>query len=354
MKRFSVKSCAAMLLAGVTFTLSGALSAAQLVLTNGDKLQGTLVSVDGTSLVWKSDSFGELTIKKEKVASFSTVKKVKIQGVRQPCLIDGMDGYHLNYRCGEDDRIEAHSKQLMALDSIVPYVEFQDNGPQIAGKLSLKGAFERGNTIQDDVDVDGRTSYRDGDWRHVGTLDYDSESTNDDPAIEDYDVNYRLDWFVSEQWFYYNEVGVGQEEAVNVDERYTYSTGAGVQLWEDPNSALSFENGLLYKKELLDPTPLDLTDPHWDSRTEVWYNRFATNFRYRLPFSAVFFHTNEVLYSLRDSQDWEFSADFGLSVPLGLGLFSEYKFEYDYDHLPSSPDAEKEDTKFTFGLGYEW
>lgn len=324
----------------------------ELVLTNGDRIKGSLVRVDSTSLVWKSDSFGNLTIKKEKVANFSTQEEMKVQGASEHCLIDGMEGYYVNYRCGENEA--RHTATLMTLDSIVPAAHEDIQKPRSTGKVSVAGTYQRGNTVEDDLEAKGNTSYRHGDWRHNGVLEYESESTNGGPADEDYDLAYRLDRFVSAHWFIYNELGYGQEESKYVDERYTYGLGAGFQVWEDPNSALSFENGVLYKKELLDPTADDLLDDNWVSRTETGYYRFSTNFRYKLPFSAEFFHTNELLYSLQDSENWEVSVDVGLSVPLGLGLFSEYKFEYDYDNQPSSPEAEREDTKWSIGIGYNW
>lgn len=324
----------------------------ELVLTNGDRIKGSLVRVDSTSLVWKSESFGNLTIKKELVANFNTDEHMKIQGVSEHCLIDGMSGHYVNYRCGENE--QPRTATLMALDSIVPASHDDVQKPRSTGKISVAGTYRRGNTVEDDMEAKGSTSYRHGDWRHNGKLEYESESTNDSPTEEDYDLVYRLDHFVSTHWYIFNEVGYGQEESKYVDERYTYGLGAGWQVWEDPNSALSFENGVLYEKELLDPKDSQLLDPEWDSKTESAYYRFSTKFSYKLPFSAEFFHTNELLYSLQDSENWEVGADFGLSVPLGLGLFSEYKFEYDYDNQPSSPEAKREDTKWTIGIGYNW
>lgn len=366
MQNFFVKPLVAGVLAGMAVCYTGVTlaedeqdapkpKATELVLTNGDRIKGTLISVNSSSVLWKSESFGDLTVDKKKVANFNTVKKVKVQGVANPCVIEGMDGYYLNYRCGvEGEETERHTMALMALDSIVPVAQPAIDKPKSTGKIALSGTFQRGNTVEDDLEADGTTSYRDGDWRHTGVLDYDSDSTDEVAADIDYDLTYRLDRFVTERWYWYNELGYGQEESKSVDERYIYGMGAGIQLWEDPNSALAFENGLEYKKELLDRTDDDLSNPDWASRTEVVYYRFSTDFRYKLPFSAEFFHTNELLYSLQDTENWEVSADFGLSVPLGVGLFSEYKFEYDYDNQPSSPEAVKEDTKWTIGIGYNW
>lgn len=326
-------------------------AAGELILTNGDRIEGSLISVNKSSLTWKSTNFGDLTIAKGKVADLSSSAKVKIQGEADPCVIEGMEGHFLTYHCGDEAR--EGSVELMALKSIVPFIEHTKENYEYAGRMAVSGTFSRGNKIEDDLELDAGITFRHEDFRHVMEIDYESNSNDGDPSEEDYEVLYRLDWFFDERWFWYNEGRVGREETKNVDERYTLGSGLGVQLWENPNSALALESGFDYVKELLEPSDGDRTNPDWESSVERTGIRFATRYRYKLPFAAEFIHTNELLYSLKDSADWTVSADFGINVPLGPGLFSEYKFEYDYDNLPPN-DTKSEDTKFTFGVGYEW
>jgi len=337
-------------LSGLAFGGSFAL-AGELVLTNGDRLQGELVGVNKSSLTWKSETFGSLTVDKMKVENFTSTDRVKIQGEEQPCQLEGMKGHYLTYTCGNSRRHT--STELLALDSIVPFVEYSETEYQYEGTMSLSGNFSRGNKIEDDLELEAGITLRQKDFRHVMGIDYESKSNNDEPANEDYELLYRLDWFFEERWFWYNEVRWAGEESKNIDERYVLGTGLGVQMWENPNTALALEVGLDHVKELLNATDDDMANPDWDSSTERSALRFATKFRYKLPFSAELIHTNEILYSLKDAEDWELSADIGLNVPLGQGLFSEYKFEYDFDNLPAN-ETEKEDTKFSVGIGYEW
>lgn len=325
--------------------------AGELILTNGDRLQGELVAVNKSSLTWKSETFGNLNVDKNKVENFTSEHLVKIQGQNEACQLDGMNGHYLNYRCGDSG--EENRTELLALDSIVPFIEYSETEYIYDGRMSLTGDFSRGNKIEDDLELDADITFRQQDFRHVMGVEYESKSNNDEPAREDYELLYRLDWFFEERWFWYNELRWSGEESKNIDERYTLGTGLGVQMWENPNTALALEGGLDHVKELLDGTDADISNPDWDSSPERSALRFATKFRYKLPFSAELIHTNEILYSLQDSADWELSADLGLSVPLGQGLFSEYKFEYDFDNLPAN-ETKKEDTKFSVGIGYEW
>ncbi len=330
---------------------SGLAHSGELLLTNGDRLQGSLVAVNKSSLTWSSDSFGNLTVDKTKVASFTTQERVKIQGEEKPCNILGMSKHDLRYSCG-DDRYQTQT-ELLVLDSIVPFVEYAANDYIYNGKMSLSGNFSRGNKVEDDLDLLAEVTLRHQDFRHVMEVEYESKSNDDEPADQDYELLYRLDWFFDERWFWYNEARWAGEESKDIDQRYVIGTGLGVQLWENPNTALSLEGGVDHVKELLDKTEEDENDPSWDSSTERSAMRFATKFRYKLPFSAEFIHSHEVLYSLKDGEDWEFNSDFGLKVPHGQGLFSEYKFEYDYDNQPAN-ETKNKDTKFTVGIGYDW
>ncbi|NIB40009.1 DUF481 domain-containing protein [Pseudomaricurvus alkylphenolicus] len=334
-----------------TLFLSQCVFADELVLNNGDRIQGKLVRMDQKSLVWQSDNFGSLTIDKTKIADLAITEAVKIQGQEESCQVTGVSNHSLSYVCG--DRSREMRTELLALDKVEPFSTFQANGHIYEGKMALAGTFSRGNKIEEDLDLDASVKYRHGDFRHVMALDVDSKSVNDEAAVEDYEARYRLDWFFQERWFWYNELRVSMEESKNIDERYLYGTGVGVQMWEYPDTALALESGFDYVKELLDPTDTDLADPSWESSQERAAWRFATDFRYKLPFNAELVNTNEFLYSFEASDDWEFSADLGLSMPLGPGLFSEYKIEYDYDNFPPT-EASKEDTKVTVGIGYEW
>jgi len=328
------------------------LSAGELVLKNGDRLEGRLVKLQDETLIWKSYSFGNvhLAIAKDKVASIQTDQTVKIQGRDGSCKVQQLVQGILSYKCGEAEVVKT---ELLTIDSMMPFEDYAAGAQIYNGKMALTGVYSSGNSVEEDWDFDAEVVLRRSDYRHKFAFEYESDSDNDAPADEQFELLYRLDWFFDERWFWYNEVKLGADEPKNIDESYVYGTGVGVQMFEYTHTALAFESGVDWVKELLDPTVDDMSDPSWESSRELTAWRFATNFRYDLPFSAKLVHTNEFLYSFEDGDDWQFSADFGVNIPLGPGLFSEYKVEYDYDNKPTS-DSESEDTKFTVGVGYQW
>ena len=60
--------------------LSSSAFAGELVLKNGDRLQGDLTRLEGDNLIWASDSFGELTVAKSQVDDMNTSSLFKVTG----------------------------------------------------------------------------------------------------------------------------------------------------------------------------------------------------------------------------------------------------------------------------------
>ncbi len=329
---------------------SASASAGEIILNNGDWIKGDLAKLEAEVIYWKSENFGELTIDKNKVLQIRTETYVKVNGHDLPCRIRGMDEGKLMYDCADGGKVKI---SLLSVDSLQPYAEYAAGAYDYNGKIAIAGTHSSGNKVEEDWDVASEVSFRRGEYRHTMTLDYESESSDNGPVEEEYDVKYRLDWFFDERWFWYNEAGLGADESKNIDESYLAGTGLGHQLWENHRTALALELGVEYIKELFDPTEEDELDPMFDSSVSQTALRFATDFRYEFPLSLKFIHNHELLYSLDNSDDWRFSSDTGINVPLGAGLFSEFMVEYDYDNQPQV-DNRKEDTKFSVGVGYEW
>lgn len=328
-------------------------TAGELQLTNGDVLKGELVRMQAQKVYWKSESFGELVIDKTKVAELQTAVALKFNGHSDPCRIEGMQGGELQYHCEQEGAEPVMvSTPLLSLRAVDPYIAFAEGAYEYDGRFKLAGTYATGNTEEQDWDVSSRTSYRRGEFRHVVTLDYESESETDNTTQEFYEGKYRLDWFFKEQWFWYNETSLSADDSLNLDESYLLGTGLGYELWKTSEGYLDLETGLVYTKDLYgNPVGTDLDD--YVDVDEQMGLRYATDFKYPIFGSSSLIHKNELLYSLEDSADWQFSADTGINVPLGAGLFSEFLLEYDYDNLPRG-ETKKDDVKLTVGIGYDW
>lgn len=315
-------------------------------LKNGDRFHGDLVKLEGDSIIWASDSLGNITLAKNKVEHISTETLVKINGHNGPCTLLGNQGEEVVYSCQDSG---ASSTALTVLESMLPYHEYLGGAHTYRGTVRINGKYSSGNIEESNWDIYSDVEFRRGDYRHGMAVKYERKLKDGSPADEVFNVAYRLDWFFREHWFYHSEIAYGRDEPKSIDERYSLGQGIGYQFWDNDLSALALESGFNYQEDNLEKVVS--MDSQSSAEKSIW--RLATEFRYTLPLSAELFHKSEMLWSLEESDDWRLGAETGINIPLGHGLHSRVMLDYDYDNLPLE-GKRKTDTNLKVGIGYQW
>ncbi len=280
------------------------LCADELVLSNGDILQGSAGERSDDRLIWQSDNFGALEIPLEKIISINGMS-----------IVDPI----------AENTIDAG---------------FSDS---YSGNLSLTGAYASGNEEREDWDLESTVEWRDGDFRHNTGMNFESHSLNNSAANEEYSLNYNLDWFFQEQWFLKTGIAWGANDNRAIDQFYSVGSALGRQFWETEAGALSAETGLVWVSE-------EFQDQSSDNRL-TW--SWAANYRQMLTDKLELFHSHYLRVSLSDIDDSEISADLGLKAPLVSNVFTELKFEWIYDNQPVA-GKDPSDSQFTVGVSYSW
>jgi len=276
----------------------------ELVLNNGDVLQGQTVEQTESHLMWHSDNFGNLSIALETVASINGKPLVKIKAPTT-----ARAAFSRSYK----------------------------------GGLSLTGAYASGNEEREDWDIESAVEWRIGDYRHDTRVNYESHSLDGSPANEEYHLGYGVDFFFREKWFWKNAVALGANENRAIDQYYSIGSAIGRQLWESDASALSAESGLVWISE-------EFSDQSSDNRL-TW--SWSADYRRILGQTLELFHTHRLLVSLSDVDDSEIKADIGLKAPLVDNLFTELKLEWIYDNQPAL-GTDPSDSQLTIGINYSW
>ena len=282
-----------------SLTLATSVTADQITLTNGDIIKGQLKQQTDTHVIWSSDSFGTLTIAQEQIAS-------------------------INGESFGEEPAEIFSNTY-------------------EGSLSFTGAYASGNQEREDWDLDSGVKWRDGDFRHGSSLNYETHRLNNSPKNREYAVNYVLDWFFQDQWFWSNGVSFGANEERAIDNFYYIGSSLGRQFWESKSTALSASTGLLWLSE-------DFEDQSTDRRL-TW--SWSADYRALLINNIQLFHSHKVFIALTDFGDSDLSADLGIKIPVVKNLFAEVKLEWDYDNQPAV-GKEKSDSQLTMGVNYSW
>jgi putative salt-induced outer membrane protein YdiY len=283
---------------------AGSLSADDLVLKNGDIIQGSLIEQSSEQIIWASENFGDLNIAIDKISALNGAA-----------------------------------------------IASTDNGPKpqpvfsstYNGDVSATGAYASGNEEREDWDIEGSVEWREGDFRHHSGINYESHSLDGSPANEEYHLNYGVDWFFQEQWFWNNGASWGANDNRAIDQYYALGSAIGRQFWDKESGALSAETGLLWISEEYEDSTTD------DRLTWSW----AADYRQMITSSLELFHTHSLRVSISDLDDSELRADLGLKAPLIRDIFTELKLEWIYDNQPVE-GTDPSDSQLTIGVSYSW
>lgn len=320
--------------------------AGHIELLNGDRVAGELVRVDADHLVWNSENFGVQSIPKERIKNFSSSTPLKINGNKSPCIVERMEQENLVYYCGLRSRMNRVS--LLSIQAMTPFDDFVDEKYTHQGRLSLLGAYIRGNEVRDEWNLQTEVSLRKTEWRHNFMGEYAETSYGDSSSPKKWNAGYSVDWFLGERWFWYNNLTLGADERKGTAAYYTFGSGAGYQFWESSDSALAMTLGVSYFGEEYQPSAADYEDEDTFAA-----GRSTVNFRHTLPWGVGFFHVNEFMQAFNDSSNWRLKSTTGLSTMLISRIYSEIKLDYSVDKEPL-PDKEPSDTRLSVGVSYKW
>jgi hypothetical protein len=291
--------------------LSTSISADELKLTNGDVIQGHLIETSESpetqsgKIIWQSDIFGALNIALDQVAT--------INGVAPKANI------------------------------VKPAPTVNQFSSSYKGDISATGAYASGNEEREDWDIEGAVEWRNGDFRHRSGVNYESHSLDSTPANEEYYVDYGIDWFFQDQWFWSNNLTWGANDNRAIEQYYTVGSAIGRQFWNRESGALSAETGLLWINE-------EYQDNSSDNRL-TW--SWAADYRQMITASLELFHRHSLLVSLGNLSDSEIKADLGLKAPLIKNIYTELKLEWIYDNQPAL-GTDPSDSQLTIGVSYSW
>lgn len=333
---------AALLAMSAASAATGAARADVVVLKNGDRITGKVVSeADGKLVVTPDvDKADKLTISLADVVTFSTAEPVKLQL---------KDGSVINQPVAEGSAGEvvpaavAGPVQLADITAINP-------PPPISwsGSVTLNGSYARAAT--DAATVGGAASVSRvgpddkillaGAFNYGETNDHGISTTN----ANNWFFSGEYDRFITHQIYGYVSERTGADQVNFLTLRLTPSAGLGYQWVDRPDLHFSLQGGLawIYQDYSTNPSATEEVaarvgyhvDTSWDGgRLSVFHDLTVT----------PAFSGGEVLLQV----------DAGLRMQLTKKMFSSITLNATYDNRPG-PGAEDLTAQLLFGLGYSF
>jgi hypothetical protein len=215
-------------------------------LDNGDRLTGTVKSLDSGILLMGTDYGGDIRV------TFSHVKTLQSSTalvIRDKSVAREYEAKLMEAKQGsvELDGVEQNLDGSAPIKADVPLSDIQSiNRPHpllrdvsIKGKLDLSLNQKTAATDTEDYAAALHTEARHGLWRH--TLDASYARSKDDGTIgtDNYSGEYTLDRFYTEKAFWQGRLLHRQDWVEQVRRQTAYGTGPGYQFWDDEMGAFS-------------------------------------------------------------------------------------------------------------------
>ncbi len=310
-------------------------------LKNGDRLTGKIKFFDGGKLLLETDYGGAIALDWNKIATLESdqellVKESAVGGERAKALQPAEPG-KVTLANGEAPK----TVELASIQQILkpkPLIE------DFVWKGNIDAAldYKRAERDTDDYDVRLKTQARHGLWRHNGQAEYNRELRDDVLSTDNWGVEYALDRFLTEQWFWQGRLEYKRDRIEDLRRQRTVGTGPGYQFWDNELGAFSVAG-------LLNRTDYEYANGENDNFYAVsmkWdYNR------YLIGKSVELFSDGEVGKPLANAADYTLDAAVGLRYKLTDWASLNMKAEKD---LVSGSEGELDETRYSLGFGVGW
>ena len=270
----------------------------QIVLSNGDTLQGTVIEQTETSVTWESDNFGTLNIPTQQIASINSS--------------------------------DINSEALKIKSAYT-------------GIIGLSGSYLGGNEERDDLELDLLLTLEQGNLSHNTEINYETLGQENEPTIKDYGIAYGIDWAIDDSWYWGNNIFYGADDKRQIDQSVSVGTNLGFQFWKNEEGKLSTEIGIAWISDKLFSSIND------ERIALVWSGNYQKQLNKRVSFA----YSHQLNVSMKDSDNSQLSADIGFIIPVTDKLDTKISWDWVIDNQPEQGN-EKIDRKLKFGADYSF
>ena len=323
--------------------LLSAATADEVILENGDRLSGRIITKEKGKLTLETGYAGKLEIDWAQVSRISTDETVRIM-LDDDTELTGLLSPSINAEL-RVTRESEDAGQTVAMTRVAVI-----NPPEVP-KLKISGYanagidVDRGNTDQDSYHADGESIFRWVSDRVTVTGGGDLEKSNGDKTKQQARLVGKYDHFLDDKWYIYSGVGFEHDKFADLDLRSGVSLGSGYQIFENDRTNLSIEAGPSYIWEDFDEgEDQDYAAARWALRSDhfLW-----------AAWKVQAFHNHSLNWSLEDSSAYLFRSQTGLRIPIMERLQATAQFNFDRDNSPADT-AKKNDYEYLLTGGYTW
>lgn len=213
---------------------------------NGDRITGTILSLDNGILLVNTPYGGDLRLQFKHVKTLQSDKDLVIRDKSVEhdyyakllradtgkVVVDGVE------RSPDGENDVRTDLALSSLDSMTAPKPLW-GGTAVKGKLDVSLNQKTASVNSQDYAADFSLDARRGLWRNVLSAAYHRSKDGDDIGADNYGGDYTLDRFMTEKAFWQGRLRYKRDFVEEVSRQTAYGTGPGYQFWDDALGAFS-------------------------------------------------------------------------------------------------------------------
>lgn len=315
--------------------------AAIVTLNNGDQITGELQQLNDGVLTFKSGVFGEVKIPWGNVSKLVSDDGVRIQ-LNNGAVIEGQISLDESGNVALEDTQPSQPQTLARQDISALNPPILDDSTKYSGKFDLGGAFNRGNSHDDQLHTSGEFVARQPQDRYTLNWEINEAKSAGIKTTSNRRLLGQYDMFLDPKNYLFVNAKAERDELAGLNLRSGAGAGYGRQFLDTDVTKLSGEASLNYIREDYDISPDDS------------FPTLGLGFKYEQKFfnqKLVYFNNFNLDKNLQDTGDVLVRNRMGIRVPIASGINLSTQFNLDYDNEPEI-GKKKTDTALIFSVGY--
>lgn len=338
------------LICGALFAAFTAARADTVWLVNGDRISGTIQSLDNGTLLITTEYGGDVRV------AFEHVRTLQSDGdliVRDQSF---EHDYKARFGSTEQGRtvdiygVQRYARTTSPVSTNVPLASLQRvvrphpflNEARFTGRLDLALNYKAASTDSQDYSAAFQGGLNHGLWRHTLSAGYARSKEGGNLNTHNYNANYTLDRFVSKRAFWQGRLLQRRDWVEDLRRQTAFGIGPGHQFWDDELGAFSM-SALVGRV-------------HYGYSDDIDDNGYAGSVRwdYVRYFSGKqisVYTRGELMRSFTSSNSLSFSGEAG--VRYNINSWLSLYLKYTHNRVTSSRKPLKESIYAT-GIGVSW
>jgi len=301
--------------------------AAILLLKNGDHISGAVIDIPDSKLVYFETDFGqEMKIPKRFIKS----------------IIADEDSIQERYEVKRAEIVEVKKEKSVEEHKVIATSVFNSKW---SGRVNFGSSLQTGNTEKNAVNTDATLTTK---WldrhRAIINLEYNREADSGTVTKNNKFIEGNYDYFLNKKWFTDSMLSFERDDINKIDLRTKVSFGLGYQVFEQDDLNL---------KLILGPSYLNTKNKNGSNEDSMAIN-WSADYDQKI-FKGMFqvFHGQKLLIPLNNTNNFLIDSKTGIRMPIRGGIIASGQVDFNWDNHPLL-GVNKDDTKYSLKLGYEW